>query len=72
MTRSAVIEALRKGAARGAAPKQQVIPESELPRYLAEGWVARMPVNGSKFVVELYKLKPLPGLSAPRIPYCLN
>ncbi len=49
---AAVVEALRKGAAKGAAPKQQVIPESELPRFLAEGWVARMPVNGSKFVVE--------------------
>jgi len=32
--------------------RQQVIPESDLPKYLADGWVARMPVNGSKFVVE--------------------
>ena len=36
----------------GASPRQQVIEESELPLYLANGWVARMPVNGSKFVVE--------------------
>ncbi len=49
---AAVIEALRKGATRGAAPKQQVIPEADLPHYLGEGWVARMPINGSKFVVE--------------------
>ncbi|MHB1931910.1 MAG: site-specific integrase [Thermoplasmata archaeon] len=52
---AAVIEALRNGAAKGTAPtgpKQQVIHESDLPRYLNEGWVARMPVNGSKFVVE--------------------
>ncbi len=52
---AAVIEAIRKGAAKGAGaagPRQQVIPESDLPRFLAEGWVARMPVNGSKFVVE--------------------
>ncbi|MGI0070510.1 MAG: hypothetical protein ACRECT_00280 [Thermoplasmata archaeon] len=50
-----VVDALRKGAARRTAqvgPRQQVIPESELPTYLADGWVARMPVNGSKFVVE--------------------
>ena len=39
-------------AASPSAPRQQVIPEAELPRYLADGWVARMPVNGSKFVVE--------------------
>ncbi|MGP8075758.1 MAG: hypothetical protein ACLP8Y_03355 [Thermoplasmata archaeon] len=52
---AAVIEAIRKGAAKGSAatvPKQQLIPEADLPRYLAEGWVARMPVNGSQFVVE--------------------
>ncbi len=52
---AAVIDTLRKGAARRAAqagPKQQVIAEPELPRYLADGWVARMPVNGSRFVVE--------------------
>jgi integrase len=49
---AAVIEALRKGAAKSNAPTQQVIPESELSRFLSEGWVARMPVNGSKFVVE--------------------
>ncbi len=46
--------AIENGPAKGApaGPKQQVIPEAELPRYLADGWVARMPVNGSKFVVE--------------------
>jgi hypothetical protein len=33
-------------------PKQQLIAESDLPSYLAEGWVARMPVSGSQFVVE--------------------
>ena len=52
---AAVIDALRKGAARGVAqvgPRQQVIAESDLPRYLADGWVARMPVNSPKFVVE--------------------
>jgi integrase len=49
---AAVVDALRKGAAKSAAPKQQVIMESELSKYLAEGWVARMPVNGSRFVVE--------------------
>ena len=52
---AAVIDALRKGASKGradAGPRQQVIPEAELSKYLAEGWVARMPVNGSKFVVE--------------------
>jgi hypothetical protein len=50
---AAVIEALRKGAAKGtAAPKQQVIDESELPKYLADGWTAKMPVNGARFVVE--------------------
>jgi hypothetical protein len=50
-----VIEAIRKGSAKGAAaagPKQQLIQEADLPKYLAEGWVARMPVNGSQFVVE--------------------
>ena len=50
-----VIEAIRKGAAKGAAtlePRQRLIPEADLPRFLAEGWVARMPVNGSQFVVE--------------------
>ena len=50
-----VIEAIRKGASKAASqagPKQQVIAKEELPRYLADGWVARMPVNGSKFVVE--------------------
>jgi hypothetical protein len=35
-----------------AGPKQIVISEMELPKYLSEGWLARMPVNGSKFVVE--------------------
>ncbi len=52
---AAVIEALRKGASRGAkegVPKQRVIPEAELSGYLEKGWVARMPVNGSKFVIE--------------------
>jgi integrase len=35
------------------APRQQaLVAELELPRYLAEGWHAVMPVNGSKFVVE--------------------
>lgn len=33
-------------------PRQIVIDESALARYLADGWTARMPVNGSKFVVE--------------------
>ncbi|MCW6167004.1 MAG: hypothetical protein LVQ64_00955 [Thermoplasmatales archaeon] len=50
-----LVDVIRKSPARsgiGAAQRQQVIPESELPRYLADGWVARMPVNGSKFVVE--------------------
>jgi integrase len=50
-----VIEAIRKGAAKRAAaagPRQQLIAEADLPKYLAEGWVARMPVNGSQFVVE--------------------
>jgi integrase len=45
----------RPGAARGAAEpsrRQKVIEDAELPRFLADGWVARMPVNGSKFVVE--------------------
>jgi len=27
-------------------------PEDELSKYLAEGWLARMAGNGSKFVVE--------------------
>jgi site-specific recombinase XerD len=47
-------EILDKGFGRSAAadPRQHVIPESELPRYLADGWIAKMPVNGSKFVVE--------------------
>ena len=52
---AAVIEAYKRGAAKGAAqpaPKQQVIAEADLSKYLADGWVARMPVNGSKFVVE--------------------
>ncbi len=40
------------GTKTAAGPRQQVIPESELPRYLADGWVARIPGNGSKFVVE--------------------
>ncbi len=50
-----LVDAIRKSPARsgtGAPQRQQVIPESELPKYLADGWVARMPVNGSKFVVE--------------------
>lgn len=52
---AAVVDALRKGAARGssaAAAKQQVITEDELAKYLREGWRAVMPVNGSKFVIE--------------------
>lgn len=51
----ALVEAIRTSPARrgeGVSQRQHVIPESELPRYLAEGWIARMPVNGSKFVVE--------------------
>lgn len=52
---AAVVDAFRKGEARGAAAcgqKQQFIPEGDLPKYLAEGGLARMPVNGSKLVVE--------------------
>lgn len=37
---------------RGAHALQQVIAESELPSYLAGGWIARMALNGSKFIVE--------------------
>ncbi|MGI0156305.1 MAG: hypothetical protein ACREDE_09290, partial [Thermoplasmata archaeon] len=51
----AVVNALRKGATRSglqAGPKQQVIPEADLQTYLDQGWLARMQVNGSKFVVE--------------------
>jgi integrase len=48
-----VVRILREAAGNDAAgPRQLVIPESDLPKYLADGWVARMPVNGSKFVVE--------------------
>ncbi len=50
-----LVEAIQKSPARsgaGAKPRQQVIPEADLPNYLADGWIARMPVNGSKFVVE--------------------
>lgn len=52
---AAVIEAIRKGASRAASmagPKQQVIAETELAEYLDKGWLARMAVNRSKFVVE--------------------
>jgi integrase len=52
---NALVEKHRGGSTGHAAlpgPKQQVIAESELPKFLAEGWVAKMPVNGSKFVVE--------------------
>jgi integrase len=50
-----VTDALRKGATKGSTqsdPRQQVIAEAELSRFLADGWLAKMPVNGSKFVVE--------------------
>jgi integrase len=50
---AAVVDALRRGAAKGAVgPRQRVIDEAELPKYLADGWTAKMPVNGARFVVE--------------------
>jgi len=55
MEPDALVDAIRKSPARsggGASQRQQVIDESELPKYLADGWTAKMPVNGSKFVVE--------------------
>jgi hypothetical protein len=50
-----LVDLIRKSPARsgaGALQRQHVIPESESPKCLADGWVARMPVNGAKFVVE--------------------
>jgi len=55
MNNEAVNDAIRKSpgfSGAGASPRQQVIKESELAQYVAEGWVARLPVNGSKFIVE--------------------
>ncbi len=55
MDTEALVDAIRKSPARSGAAtsqRQQVIQEPELPRYLADGWTAKMPVNGSKFVVE--------------------
>ncbi len=52
---TAVIEAVRKGTAKGAAPagrRQLVIPDPKLPKYLAGASGARIAVLGSKFVVE--------------------
>ena len=39
-------------AAASAGPREKVIEESELGTYLDEGWVSKMPVNGSRFIVE--------------------
>lgn len=53
--REVVIDALRKGAGKSQGsiePRQRVVDQDELPRFLEGGWRAVVPVNGSKFVVE--------------------
>ncbi len=52
---AAVIEAVRKGVARGAVhagPTQQVVEDADLPRLLSDGWRFVSTVNGTKAVVE--------------------
>ena len=53
MDKAGLLEAVKKSPARsGTAQRQRVIEESELERYLADGWVAKLHINGSKLVVE--------------------
>jgi hypothetical protein len=50
---AAVIDALRKGAAKGAiGPTQRVVEEKEVPALLEAGWVSKGPFNGSRWIVE--------------------
>lgn len=50
------LEAIQNSPARkhsaSSGPREMVVTEAELPKYLADGWLAKMPVNGSKFVIE--------------------
>lgn len=52
---AAVVDALRKGAARGAAsggPRQQIVAERDVPTMLAQGWLVRSQFNHGSYVLE--------------------
>lgn len=52
---AAVVDALRKGAAKGAAnagPKQRIVAEAEVPAMLEQGWIVRSQFNHGSYVLE--------------------
>jgi hypothetical protein len=61
MESDALVDAIQKSPSRsgaGASPQQQVVDESALPQYLADGWRFVSTVNGSKAVVERLNRNP--------------